>query len=169
MFSSSAAVLNSVATGDEISLSGKVSEFRGSSATDQAFLLSTELDSPSNIVVLSTRNKVTPLVLGPTGSGARSPPTQQLSALDKGSDGWLSVPNNVSRVDQVNATVVPTQFGIDFWSSIEGVLVTVQQPVALGFPDNFGEFWVHGDWPVTGKNSRGGLTLTVGESARADK
>lgn len=169
MFSSSSAVLNSVTTGDEISLSGKVSEFRGSSATDQAFLLSTELDSPSNIDVLSTRNKVTPLVLGPTGSGARSPPTQQLSALDKGPDGWLSVPNNVSRVDQVNATVVPTQFGIDFWSSIEGVLVTVQQPVALGFPDNFGEFWVHGDWPVTGKNSRGGLTLTVGESARADK
>jgi hypothetical protein len=28
----------------------------------------------------------------------------------------------------------------------------------------FGEFWVHGDWPVTGKNARGGLTLTFGEN-----
>ncbi|KAI0689067.1 DNase I-like protein [Cytidiella melzeri] len=168
VFSESSAVLNSVAPGDEISLSGKVTEFRGSSATDQAFLLSTELDSPSNIVVLSTGNKVAPLVLGPTGPGARSPPTQQLSALDNGPDGWLSVPNNVSRVDQVNATAEPAHFGIDFWSSLEGVLVTVKNPVGLDFQNSFGEFWVHGDWPVTGKNSRGGLTLTVGPNGVPD-
>lgn len=139
-----------------------MSEFRGTSATDEAFLLSTELDSPSNIVVHSTGNTVTPLVLGPTGPGARSPPTQALSALDMGPDGWLSVPNNASRVDQVNATVVPTKFGIDFWSSLEGLLVTVKNPVSLNFQNSFGEFWVHGDWPVTGENSRGGLTLTLG-------
>ena len=113
---------------------------------------------------MSTGNKVSPLVLG--SSGTRSPPTQQLSALDEGPDGWLSVPNNVSRVDQTNRTVVPSQFGIDFWSSLESVLVTIPKPVGLGFQNDFGEFWVHGDWPVTGKNSRGGLTLTVGKSSQ---
>jgi hypothetical protein len=163
VFTESSSILNSVTPGDEISLSGKVSEFRETSATDRTFLLSTELDNPSDIVVLSTGNIVNPLVLGPTGPGARSPPTQQLSALDTGPDGWLSVPNNVSRVDQVNATVVPEKFGIDFWSSLEGVLVTVKKPVALDFQNSFGEFWVHGDWPVTGRNGRGGLTLTVGK------
>ena len=163
VFSESTSVLNSVAQGDLISLSGKVVEFRGSTATDQTFLTGTELDSPTDIVVYSHGNTVTPLVLGPSGPGSRSPPTEKLSVLDVGRDGWLTVPNNQSRVDQVNPTAEPTQFGLDFWSSLEGQLVTVRRPVSIAFPNSFTEFWVRGgDWPVTGKNSRGGITLTFG-------
>jgi hypothetical protein len=64
----------------------------------------------------------------------------------------------------VNATLQPDKYGLDFWESLEGQLVTVPSPVALGFNNNFGDFWTHGSWPVTGKNKRGGLTLTFGTS-----
>ncbi|THG99672.1 hypothetical protein EW026_g2728 [Hermanssonia centrifuga] len=167
VFSDSSSVRNSVSTGDSISLSGVVSEFRPSSSDDQTFLLGTELESPTNIKILSTGNTVAPLLLGP--SPRRSPPTQQFSALDLvGPDGWLSVPNNQSRVDTVNATVQPDEFGLDFWSSLEGVLVTVPSPTATDFENSFGEFWVYGDWPITGQNSRGGITLTFGPDGFPD-
>lgn len=159
VFTSSKTILASVAVGDSISLSGVVSEFRSSGSPDNLF--ATELQSPTNIVVLSSNQVVTPVLLGTD----RSPPTRKLSALDPGNDGWLAVPNNQSRIDTVNATLVPDQFGMDFWASLEGQLVTVPSPVALDFANSFGEFWVHGDWPVTGKNSRGGLTISFGKTA----
>lgn len=142
--------------GDIISLSGTVAEFRSSTAPNDLSL--TEIESPSNIVVISSNNAVTPLVLGKD----RSPPTQQLSSLDVGPDGFLSAPNNVSRVETVNAALQPEKYGMDFWESLEGQLVTIPQPIAIDFQNSFGEFWVYGAWPVTGKNSRGGLTITFG-------
>ena len=131
-------------------------EFRSSTAPGD--LVGTELGSPSNIVVLSQNNTVTPVVLGRD----RSPPTQLFSALDVGPDGFLSVPNNVSLIDSVNATLQPDLYGMDFWSSLEGQLVTIPNPIGTAFPNSFGEIWVHGNWGTTGKNSRGGLTMTFG-------
>ena len=139
-----------------ISLTGTVSEFRSSSSPNDLFL--TELTSPKNIVVLSTGNPVVPVVLGVD----RSPPTLKASPLDVGADGFLSVPNNVSQIEAVNATLQPDLYGLDFWESLEGQLVTVRSPTVLDFENSFGEFWVRGDWPATGVNGRGGLTLTFG-------
>ncbi|KAI0373889.1 DNase I-like protein [Pilatotrama ljubarskyi] len=158
IFSTSKTVLGSVSVGDLVSLSGVVSEFGSSGSPNNLF--ATEIDSPKNIIILSSNHTVAPLVLGRD----RSPPRLRLSALDAGPDGWLSVPNNQSLVDAVNATLQPDDFGMDFWASLEGQLVTVPQPVALDFENDFGEFWVHGDWTVTGKNHRGGLTIrTIGD------
>lgn len=157
VFSESSTVLNSVKVGDSITLSGKVEEFIPSD--DPTFLTTTELESPTSIKIVSTNNVVNPIILGVD----RSPPTESLSALDVGSDGFLTVPGNQSLVDAVNATVQPTQFGLDFWSSLEGQLVTVPKPISIGFENDFGEFWVRGAWPATNVNSRGGLTLAVGE------
>ncbi|TRM63932.1 DNase I-like protein [Schizophyllum amplum] len=162
VYSSSSTVLDAVAVGDEISLSGTVSEYRSSSSPDYLFL--TELASPSAISVLSSNNTVTPIILGVD----RSPPTQKLSGLDIGEDGWLSVPNNVTRIEEVNATLVPDAYGLDFWESLEGQLVMIPSPVALNFENSYGEFWVYGDWPVTGKNARGGLSLTFGPDGVPD-
>lgn len=156
VFTTSSTIQNEVQVGDEISLNGVVSEFRSSSEPDNLF--GTELDSPSNIVVLSSGNKVTPVILGVD----RSPPTQLMSSLDIGSDGFLSVPNNQSLVDTANPTLQPTKFGLDFWESLESQLVTVPSPTVTDFQNSFGEFFVYGDWPVTGKNSRGGITMTFG-------
>lgn len=124
----------------------------------------TELTQPRNIVVLSSNNTVTPLILGKD----RKPPTQQLSALDNGPDGFLSVPNNASRIEVVNATLDPANYGLDFWESLEGQLVQINTPKSTSFPNNFGEFWVYGDWPVTGKNTRGGISITIGPDGLPD-
>ncbi|KAF5382416.1 hypothetical protein D9615_002975 [Tricholomella constricta] len=162
VFSTSVTILNQVSVGDIVSLSGKVTEFRSKSSPNDLFV--TEIGSPANITVLSSNNTVNPVVLGRD----RLPPTQLLTPLDVGPDGFLSVPNNVSRVEVVNATLQPEKYGLDFWESLEGQLVQVTKPIALGFPNNFGEFWVHGDWNVTGKNKRGGLTLTFGPDGIPD-
>ncbi|KAJ7147490.1 Endonuclease/exonuclease/phosphatase [Mycena crocata] len=162
VFSTSTAVLSQVTAGDLVSLTGRVAEFRPAANPD--YLLLTEITSPTNIVVLSANNTITPVVIGQH----RSPPTQQFSALDVGSDGWLSVPNNQSRVDVVNATLQPDKFGMDFWASLQGQLVSIPAPVAIDFPNRFGEIWVIGNWPATGRNSRGGLSLTFGADGIPD-
>ncbi|KDR82750.1 hypothetical protein GALMADRAFT_238259 [Galerina marginata CBS 339.88] len=162
IFSSSNTVLKAVNVGDFISLDGHVSEFRSATSPNNLFM--TELQSPSNIVVLSSNNTVTPLILGRD----RSPPTQLFSALDAGPDGFLSVPNNNSLISAVNATLQPDKYGMDFWESLEGQLVTIRKPIATDFQNNFGEFWVYGDWKVTGKNSRGGITITFGPDGIPD-
>ena len=156
VFSESSGVLNSVAVGDLISLSGVVQDFRSSS--DPTFIRDTELDSPTDIKVISTGHTVKPVILGVD----RTPPTLKYSALDVGPDGFLSVPNNQSQIDTVNATLRPREFGVDFWASLEGQLVTVPKPISIAFNNRFGEFWVRGDWPATSVNSRGGLTITIG-------
>ncbi len=157
VFTESTTILNKVAVGDSVTITGKISEFRSTGSGD---LFGTEIEpsSTSDVVVGTKNNKVTPLVLGVD----RSPPTQSLSALDVGSDGFLSVPNNQSLVESVNATLQPTEFGLDFWESLEGQLVTIKAPTVTDFENSFGEFWVYGDWPVTGLNSRGGITMTFG-------
>lgn len=144
--------------GDQISLSGVVSGYQQAGRYNDLFVA--ELIRPSNVVTMSRGHSVVPVLLGRD----RIPPTTGLSALDLGPDGWLSLPNNVTQVDRVNATLDPRLYGLDFWHSLDGQLVTIPSPVALNFLDRMGTFWVHGDWPVNGKNGRGGVTLALGLS-----
>lgn len=159
VFTTSTSVLQRVQVGDLISLDGGVQEFRSSTSNND--LHATELDSPTNIVVHSSDNTFPIVVLGKD----RSPPTEDLSGLDTGPDGFLSSPNNISRIDTVNPELQPDRFGMDFWESLEGQIVTIPKPVATNFENQFGEFWVYGDWPVTGKNGRGGISITFGRGA----
>ncbi|THH01613.1 hypothetical protein EW026_g1134 [Hermanssonia centrifuga] len=149
----SANFARSVSVGELVRVDGKVTEYRNPSRPNDLYL--TELE-PIRLQTVSTGSTVVPVVLG---EGRRVPPTTALSAFDNGADGWLSVPSNRTLVEKTNATLQPDKYGLDFWESLEGQLVTVKSPVAIGFPDRFGSFWVHGNWPVSGKNSRGGLTL----------
>ncbi|KAG6836102.1 hypothetical protein H0H93_011329, partial [Arthromyces matolae] len=160
IYTTSTSTQAKVQVGDLVSLSGKVAEYRSSSS----YLYQTEISSPTNITVLSSNNSFTPVILGVD----RSPPTQQLTSLDSGPDGYLSVPNNVTLLETVNPTLQPALYGLDFWESLEGQLVTIPKPVAIGFPNSYGEFWVHGAWKVTGKNSRGGLSITIGPDGKPD-
>ncbi len=153
----SANFARSVSVGELVRVDGKVTEYRNPSRPNDLYL--TELE-PIRLQTVSTGSTVVPVVLG---EGRRVPPTTALSAFDNGADGWLSVPSNRTLVEKTNATLQPDKYGLDFWESLEGQLVTVKSPVAIGFPDRFGSFWVHGNWPVSGKNSRGGLTLAFGE------
>lgn len=137
--------------GERIVLGGTVTEFR----TSPNFLFLTELTDPTNATVISTGNTVTPLVIGEEGL---SPPTKQYSPLDNGD--VFGVPNNVSRVSVVNPELQQRRFGLDFWESLSGELVTVTGARAVARPNRFGDTWVVGDWETSGENERGGLTMT---------
>jgi endonuclease/exonuclease/phosphatase family metal-dependent hydrolase len=138
-----------------ITLNGRVSEFRSSAA----YLFTTQIDTPSNIVTISVNNTVAPLIIG---QDTTNPPTDQYTSLDNGAA--FSVPGNQSRISAVNPILSPADYGLDFWESLSGELVTVQQPRAINRPNNFGDTWVVGNWPTTGKNARGGLTVSAGDA-----
>lgn len=146
----------SVEVGDSILIDGKVDEYRA----DAAQLYLTEIVQAKNIRKVSTGNAVAPLVLG--GKKGRSPPTEQYTSLDKGD--ILAVPNNQTLVSTSGLKLEPKKFGLDFWESLSGELVTVKKPVALGVSNQYDDVWVRGDWKVTGKNSAGGLTVNACKS-----
>lgn len=156
----SQSVISQAEVGYVVSVSARVTEYRNPARPNDLFL--TELVNVSNFHVLHRDAPVTPIILGHGNNAThRTPPQARLTSLDSGPDGWLSVPGNVTLLESVNPVAQPDKYGLDFWESLEGSLVTIPKPVVLNFPDRFGSFWVHGDWPVNGKNGRGGLTLTA--------
>lgn len=144
-------ILANRTVGDIITLDGKVTEFRSSST----YLYLTQISSPSNVATVSSGNEVTPLVLGKDNL---NPPTEQYTSLDNGD--VFGVPNNVSLISRVNPILEPEKYGLDFWESLMGELVTIQKPRAVAKPNNFRDTWVVGKWKTSGDNKRGGLTMT---------
>ncbi|ETS77558.1 hypothetical protein PFICI_11432 [Pestalotiopsis fici W106-1] len=141
----------SIVTGDVIVLNGKVSEYRSAST----YLYLTEITSPTVTAILEHGQTVEPLVIG---VDTLSPPTGEYTSLDAGD--VFAVPNNQSLISAVNPELDPENYGLDFWESLVGQLVTVQSPVALSKPNQYGDQWVVGSWATTGENERGGLTIT---------
>ncbi|KAJ4376912.1 hypothetical protein N0V86_006350 [Didymella sp. IMI 355093] len=137
--------------GDAITLGGKVTEYR----SNKDYIYLTQISSPVLGKVVSKGNKVTPLVVG---KDTGNPPTEQYSSLDGGD--VFAVPNNKSQISVANPTLEPKRYGLDFWESLTGELVTVKKARALTKPNQYGDTWVAGSWKVTGTNDRDGLTTT---------
>ncbi|KAL3477123.1 Endonuclease/exonuclease/phosphatase [Aspergillus californicus] len=146
--------VSSVTVGDIISLSGRVTEYRSSNT----YLYLTELSSPSSIVVQSSGNEVTPIVIGTD----RSPPTEAYSSLDTGD--VYAVPNNVSQIAIENPVLKPELYGMDFWESLSGELVSLTDLTIVTKPNQYGDVFVRGNWTVSGLNEHGGLTMTASDS-----
>lgn len=106
-----------VVAGDGVTVLGTVGEFRGGG--DPANLTITQL-SGATITVDSTGNPLpTAVLIGPDGI---TPPTETID-----DDGF--------------AVFDPENDGIDFFESLEGMLVTVQNPVAVDATSGFGELY----------------------------
>jgi predicted extracellular nuclease len=136
-----------VSVGDQVQVSGRVSEYRAAAVG----LTVTEIISPS-VSVLSSGNALpAPVVLG---SGGLVPPSTVIE--DDASD--------------VETTGVfdPASDGIDFYESLEGMLVQVNNAVAVGPTSDFGS---NREIPVVGddgaeagvRTSRGGLIIQPGD------
>lgn len=138
--------------GDLIALDGRVLEYR----SDALHLFLTEVTTATNVKKLSSGNPVVPLVIG---KDTTAPPTEQYTSLDHGD--IFALPNAAARLTEVNPVLDPANYGLDFWESLNGELVTVRTPVALNRPNTYGDTWVVGDWPATGRNARGGLTMSL--------
>ncbi|KAI2624683.1 DNase I-like protein [Hypomontagnella submonticulosa] len=151
VYGSALAKNTSINVGDVIAVNGKVSEYR----SNKDYMYMTELGSPKVAAVLEHGRKVEPLVLGKRGL---NPPTKQYSSLDKGD--VFAVPNNQSLVSVENPRLEPESYGLDFWESLMGALVTIENPRAVGRPNQYGDVWVVGQWNTTGDNERTGLTVS---------
>lgn len=147
--------LDSVDIGDIITLSGDVDEYRSS----DDYLYLTELTNARDITIQSANNTVTSLVLGADGL---LPPTENYTSLDAGD--IFTLPNNQSQISVANPTLQPELYGLDFWESLSGELITIPNPRAIGRPNSYGEFWIAGSYPTTGDNGRDALTATPGDA-----
>jgi uncharacterized protein len=141
-----------VAVGDLVLVSGRVTEFRpGGSST--ANLSTTELVNPSATTPISVRvvSHDNALPVTAVGTGGRVPPTTVID--DDASAG--SVENPRSEFD-------PASDGIDFWESLEGQYLRINDAIATGPTNGFGEIPVVGDNGVNAgvRTARGGILVS---------
>lgn len=150
----------SVDVGDEIKIQGLVSEFiPGGAGTGN---LSTTQISNADIEVISSGNVLPAATV--IGTAGRTPPTDTVI-----SDSELPV-----NLQTDPGTFNPDVDGIDFYESLEGMLVTVDNPVAISATNGFGESWVVADdgsgvtSPTGGLNERGGLNINADPDGYGD-
>ncbi|MEU4601337.1 lamin tail domain-containing protein [Kribbella sp. NPDC023972] len=122
VFTSSAPTVN---VGDAVTVQGTVAEFRpgGSGGTDN--LTTTEITNPS-VTVTGTAAVPAPTIVGP---GGRVPPS---TVIDDDSTGDV----------ETTGTFQPATDGIDFWESLEGMWLGIDQPQVTGPTSSFRELSV---------------------------
>ncbi|HEY9763220.1 MAG TPA: choice-of-anchor I family protein [Trichocoleus sp.] len=148
--------LSARTVGEAVLVSGTVSEFRpGGSANN---LTITQISNNNSVQSLSvaawttaSTTSITPIVLGSDG---RVIPTQVINN-DFASNGNVETGGDFDPVNE----------GIDFYESLEGMLVQVNNPVATSPTANFGsseEIWVLADngANATSRTERGGSLIT---------
>lgn len=129
-----------ITIGDSVQVAGRVGEFGQD-------LTRTEINATGSgfgVTFISGGNAL-PAALT-IGIGGILPPTQSID-----SDG-LTVFN-------------PAVDGIDFWESLEGMRVAIDQPLVVADSNNFGETFVVASLGTgaTGVNSTGGITISEGD------
>ena len=132
-----------VAAGDAVSVAGKVGEYvPGGARTNN--LSVTQIDGSPSVSVASSGNPLPPPVL--VGASGRRPPSEIID-----DDGF-------SHFD-------PASDGIDFHESLESMRVTIAAAQAVAPTTRFGEVYVVADLGAgaSGRNRRGGLTLSPGD------
>jgi predicted extracellular nuclease len=135
-----------VNVGDHVSVSGRVVEFRpGGETTDN--LTTTEITTPGlSVAVLSSGNPLpAPTVVGTAG---RVPPSTVIE-------------DDASGSVETSGVFDPGADGIDFYESLEGMRVQINQALAVGPRNGFGEIPVVGDQSaLAGVDSvRGGVLV----------
>ena len=136
-----------VSVGDEVSVLGTVTEFRSGLTS----LTLTELTSPVATVLTSDNTLPAATVIG---TGGRIPPN---TVIEDDATGNVEAPG---------VLFDPAEDGLDFYESLEGMLVQMNDLVATSFTfTNFGEVFVVGD---NGANAtlmtpRGGLVIGPGD------
>lgn len=121
----------SVSVGDSVLVDGTVNEFY-SGGIGANGLSTTEISaSNANVTIQSSGNPLPPYTI--IGNGGRIPPNQ---IIDNDSNGDV---NNNTAFD-------PDQDGIDFYESLEGMLVQVNNALVVGSTNSsFGEIGIVGD------------------------
>ncbi|MFL6037020.1 MAG: lamin tail domain-containing protein [Gaiellaceae bacterium] len=134
-----------VVAGDSVRVDGRVQEFRPGGAGGATNLTTTELTSPT-VSKLSSGNELPAATI--VGTAGRVPPSEVIE--------------NDATGDVETSGAFDLSDGIDFWESLEGMRVRLNDAVAVG-PTNpaFGETPVIGDGGANAgvRTPRGGLLL----------
>jgi predicted extracellular nuclease len=132
--------------GDRVRVAGTVTEFRGGNDPDN--LTVTQITSSNaNIQVLSSGNTVPAATI--LGAGGRTPPTETID-----DDGAGNV--------ETGGVFDPSGDAIDFYESLEGMLLRVDNGAVVGATRSFGEITLlpdNGIWATGLRTPRGGILL----------
>ncbi|WP_414623089.1 DUF4114 domain-containing protein [Calothrix sp. CCY 0018] len=130
-----------VAVGDSLEVTGTVSEFFLFPEGESSGNLSTTQISSENITVISSGNPLPAATI--IGSGGRVPPNKNID-------------------DDAFTSFDPDTDGIDFFESLEGMLVTAKDAVAVAPINQFGEIFavVDSGNNATGLSERGTLNIS---------
>ena len=147
-----------VAVGDDLLVTGTVSEFRPGGNSEN--LTITQLGSPSISTPTDRLFNNTGVMATVLGAGGRAIPTQ---VIDDDTQGSVENP--------AQTTYDPENDGIDFMESIEAMLVRVDQAQAVSPRNSYGEVWVvaNNGADATGMNDRGGITISESADGQVDQ
>ncbi|MEA5621950.1 choice-of-anchor I family protein [Nostoc sp. UHCC 0251] len=148
VFTSSAPTIS---VGDSVLVSGTVTEFRP--GNDANNLTKTQITTPTIVTVSNGNTLPTATILG---NGGRTIPT---TVIDN---------DTIGNIETGTTTFDPAQDGIDFYESLEGMLVQVNNAIATSPTANFGtseEIWVLADngANATGRTVRGGSLISASD------
>lgn len=134
-----------VAIGDSVVVNGTVSEFRPGGSGGTANLTITELTSPTVTILTSGNALPAPVIIG---VGGRTPPT-------------MVIEDDASGDVENSGTFDPANDGIDFYESMEGMRVQVNNAVVVGPTSGFGETAVLPDngAGASVRTARGGILI----------
>jgi predicted extracellular nuclease len=131
------------AVGDAVRVRGRVQEFRPGGASN-GNLTTTELSGSPTVTVLSSGNPLPAATL--VGPGGRIPPGETIEDDAAGGD----VENG--------STFDPASDGLDFWESMEGMRVEIDDAVAVGpTATSFGETPIVSNGAAGVRTPRGGV------------
>lgn len=134
----------SVVAGDAVVVDGTIAEFYPGGISS-GNLPTTEIDADT-VTWLSSGNPLPPAAI--LGNGGRIPPA-------------MIIDNDSNGVVEEGAVFDPQQDGIDFYESVEAMLVQVNDALIVGATSNFGEIGVVGDdgAHASGLTGRGGIAI----------
>lgn len=135
-----------VVVGDDVEVSGTVSEFTPG-GTSTGNLSTTQISGSPTVTVKSSGNALPAATV--IGTGGRVPPTEN---IDDDAFGTIAGKGNFE----------PETDGIDFFESLEGMLVTAKDVIAVAPTNRFGEIFAvvdNGD-NATGISDRGTLNIS---------
>ncbi|MQA79518.1 MAG: hypothetical protein GEV10_13750 [Streptosporangiales bacterium] len=112
-----------VSVGDTVTVSGEVTEYRpGNEPTN---LTTTEISTTPDAVTVASSGNDLPAATE-IGRGGRVPPSRVITS---GVDGDV----------EASGVYDPRRHGLDFWESLEGMRLRLDDPVAVGPTNSFGE------------------------------
>ncbi|MFG1925751.1 lamin tail domain-containing protein [Cryptosporangium sp. NPDC048952] len=132
-----------VQSGDTVNVAGTVTEYRPGGAAGADNLTTTELIRPTVSVVSSAARRPVPVLIGP---GGRMPPTQIRT----------DAPGDV----EATRLFAPTLNALDFYESLEGMLVRLTNPTVVGPTSVDGQLPVLPAGAGSSRTKHGGLRLT---------